>query len=200
MALVGKTNVPARYLPTVLAAAAKHGVPAAFLAAQIDAESGFNPDAVSPAGAIGIAQFMPATAKSIGLDPHDADASIYAMAKLMAYYKREYGSWEKALYAYHDGPGKVDNPGQAGIAYAKSILDKVKDIVDDIDIPNPLAPLTETQELLEKLGDPDRWKRVGLYVLGGLLVLAGIFLLMRKPLMDAAGTVIGAKSGKIKGQ
>lgn len=195
MALVGKTNVPARYLPTVLAAAAKHGVPPSFLAAQIQAESSFDPDAVSPAGAIGIAQFMPATAKSIGLDPHDADASIYAMAKLMAHYRREYGSWQKALYAYHDGPGKVNNPGPAGIKYAQEILSKVTGVVEDIDIPNPLAPLKQTQALLEKLGDPERWKRVGFYMLGAFLVIAGLFVMMRKPLTNAAATVVKAKTG-----
>lgn len=198
MASVGKTQVPARFLPTVLAAAAKYGVPPAFLAAQIDAESGFNPDAVSPAGAIGIAQFMPATAKSVGLDPHDPIASIHAMAKLMAHYKREYGSWEKALYAYHDGPGKVDSPGEAGLKYAKSILEKVGGGIGDIPIPNPLTPLKSAEQLLDKLGDPVRWRRVGLYALGAFLLLAGALILLRKPAAQVAGAVIGAKSGKAK--
>jgi len=198
MALVGKTDVPARYLPTLLAAAAKHGVPPAFLAAQIEAESGFNPEAVSPAGAIGIAQFMPATAKSLGLNPHDPDASIYAMAKLMAHYKSEFGTWEKALYAYHDGPGKVDNPGPAGQKYARAILAKVTELIpDDVSIPTPLDGLKSTAALIGKLGDPERWKRVGIYMLGAFLVLAGVLLLMRKPLTEAAATVVGVKSGKL---
>jgi soluble lytic murein transglycosylase-like protein len=72
------------------------------------AESNFNPFAVSPAGARGIAQFMPATAAAYGLrDPFDAEASIHAQARLMSELLRDLGSVELALAAYNAGPGAV---------------------------------------------------------------------------------------------
>ena len=55
--------VPAAYAPLVRSAAARHGLPPALLGALLQAESGFDPRAVSPAGAQGIAQFMPATGR-----------------------------------------------------------------------------------------------------------------------------------------
>ena len=67
--------VPDRYAPILARAAQRWNVSAALLAAQLYAESNFNPFAVSPAGAQGIAQFMPGTAAALGLeDPFDADA------------------------------------------------------------------------------------------------------------------------------
>lgn len=74
---------------------------------QIGAESGFNPNARSPAGAVGIAQIMPATAKGWGVDPSDPVASLRAAAKNMASYVRRYGSYENALRAYNAGPGNI---------------------------------------------------------------------------------------------
>ena len=59
--------MPAAYRAPLLAAAARWSVSAALLAAQLMAESGFDAGAVSPAGAAGIAQFMPATAAAYGL-------------------------------------------------------------------------------------------------------------------------------------
>jgi hypothetical protein len=185
----GDTSVPAKYQAQVLAAAATYGVPPAFLAAQINAESGFNANAVSPDGAIGIAQFLPGTAVSVGLNPHDPMASIIAMAKLMAHYKSQFGTWEKALYAYHDGPGKVDSPGPAGIAYAKTILSK-SGITSGADTAtgeegiSPVASLTDPFQITEKLfatfQKPDAWKRVGYYLVGMLLITIGIILISGK--------------------
>ena len=65
--------VPAAYQRPIARAASRWNVSATLLAAQLYAESGFNPFAVSPAGARGIAQFMPGTARAYGLrDPFDA--------------------------------------------------------------------------------------------------------------------------------
>ena len=77
--------VPARFRAPIARAASRWNVPAGLLAAQLMAESGFNPFAVSPAGARGIAQFMPGTAAAYGLrDPFDPDAAIDAQAHLMS--------------------------------------------------------------------------------------------------------------------
>ena len=102
--------VPDRYRRAILAASLATGVPASLLAAQLKAESNFDPRAVSSAGAMGIAQFMPATAASRGLaDPFDPFASIRAQARLMEELIRQFGSTRLALAAYNAGPGAVSS-------------------------------------------------------------------------------------------
>jgi transglycosylase-like protein with SLT domain/D-alanyl-D-alanine carboxypeptidase-like protein len=100
--------VPEQYRAPILRSAARWEVPAALLAAQLEAESGFNPRAVSPAGAEGIAQFMPGTAASYALrDPFDPVAAIDAEAHLMSDLLRDFGSISLALAAYNAGAGAV---------------------------------------------------------------------------------------------
>jgi len=100
--------VPARFAPILTRAAQRWNVSATLLAAQIYAESTFNPFARSPAGALGIAQFMPGTAKAMGLDdPFDAQQAIDAQAHLMRDLLRRFGSVPLALAAYNAGPGAV---------------------------------------------------------------------------------------------
>jgi hypothetical protein len=100
--------VPARYRAPIARAASRWNVSAALLAAQLLAESNFNPYAVSPAGARGIAQFMPGTAALYGLaDPFDARAAIDAQAHLMSDLLEQFGSTALALAAYNAGPGAV---------------------------------------------------------------------------------------------
>jgi hypothetical protein len=100
--------VPARFREPLLRSASRWNVSAALLAAQLQAESGFNPNAVSPAGARGIAQFMPGTAASYGLrNPFDPVAAIDAQAHLMSDLLRQFRSIPLALAAYNAGPGAV---------------------------------------------------------------------------------------------
>lgn len=104
--------VPARFAPAIAAAAQRWNVSAALLAAQLYAESGFNPAAVSPAGAQGIAQFMPGTAQAMGLaDAFDAAQAIDAQGHLMRDLLRQFGSVPLALAAYNAGPGAVSGCG-----------------------------------------------------------------------------------------
>ncbi len=101
--------VPGRFREPLVDAAAKWNVSAALLAAQLMAESNFNPFAVSPAGAEGIAQFMPGTAASYGLsDPFDPVAAMDAEAHLMSDLIGRFGSPELALAAYNAGPAPVE--------------------------------------------------------------------------------------------
>jgi hypothetical protein len=101
--------VPPRFRDALSAAGAKWNVSAALLAAQLMAESNFNPFAVSPAGAQGIAQFMPGTAASFGLrDPFDPVEAIDAQAHLMSELIHQFGSPELALAAYNAGPAPVE--------------------------------------------------------------------------------------------
>ena len=100
--------VPASYAGPLARAAQRWNVSAALLAAQLHAESNFNPFAVSPAGARGIAQFMPATARQYGLsNPFDAPAAIDAQARLMRDLLRRFASVPLALAAYNAGPARV---------------------------------------------------------------------------------------------
>ena len=93
------------YSSTIAAASKKWGVPDSLLTAQLNQESGFNPNAVSSAGAEGIAQFEPATARSIGLaNPFDPTTSINAAAKYDAQNYQQFGNWQDALIAYNEGP------------------------------------------------------------------------------------------------
>jgi hypothetical protein len=101
--------VPARFRDPLVASASKWNVSAALLAAQLMAESNFNPFAVSPVGAQGIAQFMPGTAASYGLsDPFDPVQAIDAQAHLMSDLIHQFGSPELALAAYNAGPAPIE--------------------------------------------------------------------------------------------
>ena len=100
--------VPSRFAPAFARAAQHWNVSAALLAAQAYKESGFNPFARSDAGAVGIAQFMPGTARDYGLtNPFDPTAAIDAQAHLMRDLLREFASVPLALAAYNAGSGRV---------------------------------------------------------------------------------------------
>jgi soluble lytic murein transglycosylase-like protein len=104
--------VPERYAPVLARAARRWNVSATLLAAQLYAESGFNPFARSPAGAQGIAQFMPGTAATLGLeDPFDAPDAVDAQAHLMRDLLRRFAAVPLALAAYNAGPGPVQACG-----------------------------------------------------------------------------------------
>lgn len=126
--------VPGRYRAAIARASLATGVPAILLAAQLKAESGFDPAVVSSAGAQGIAQFMPATAASYGLrNPFDPFASIAAQARMMAELLKRFGSPALALAAYNAGPGAVGScncipPYPETQAYVTRILGLVGDL------------------------------------------------------------------------
>ena len=100
--------MPAAFAPALARAAQRWNVSATLLAAQLYAESNFNPFAVSSAGAQGIAQFMPGTAAAMGLrDPFDAERAIDAQAHLMRDLLRRFPAVPLALAAYNAGAGAV---------------------------------------------------------------------------------------------
>jgi hypothetical protein len=101
--------VPTRFRAPLLRVAIHWNVSAALLAAQLMAESNFNPFASSSAGAQGIAQFIPSTAAAYGLrDPFDPVEAIDAQAHLMSDLIRQLGSPQLALAAYNAGPAPVE--------------------------------------------------------------------------------------------
>lgn len=92
--------------------AAANLLPPEFLAATLLQESAYDPQALSSAGAIGIAQFMPETADDVGLDPYDPVASIAAAGSLIGGYVADYRDvyadpYSTALAAYNAGPVAV---------------------------------------------------------------------------------------------
>jgi hypothetical protein len=104
--------VPSQYAPVIARAAQRWQVSAQLLAAQLYAESGFNPFAQSGAGAQGIAQFMPGTAAAYGVrNPFDAEDAIDGQAHLMHDLLARFASVPLALAAYNAGPGAVAGCG-----------------------------------------------------------------------------------------
>ncbi len=85
------------------------GIDPTYFVRQINLESGFNPNAVSPGGAEGIAQFEPSTAAGLGIDPFDPIQALQAAAQMMARYYHKYGDYAKALAAYNAGPATLQN-------------------------------------------------------------------------------------------
>lgn len=91
----------------------KYRLPQGLLARVAYQESRFDAEVVSPAGAIGLMQFMPATARDFGIDPRDPIASIEAAGRYLAQLYRRFGNWSEALAAYNWGPGNVASKGLA---------------------------------------------------------------------------------------
>lgn len=96
-----------KYDAQFAAAETKYGLPKNLLRRMAYQESRFNPAAKSLAGALGLMQFMPATAKSYGIDPLNPAQSIDAAGKMMAQMYKQFGSWSKALAAYNWGSGNL---------------------------------------------------------------------------------------------
>ncbi len=92
----------------IQAVAVAQNIPEAFLARLIWKESRFDPNAISPKGAQGIAQFMPGTAKLVGLkDPFEPHSAIAASASYLNDLRNEFGNWGLAAAGYNAGPGRV---------------------------------------------------------------------------------------------
>ena len=87
----------------------RHGVPPALVKAVIHAESAFDPRAVSPKGAMGLMQLMPATAELLGVEqPFQARENVYGGTRYLRSLHDRYGSWTRTLAAYNAGPSAVD--------------------------------------------------------------------------------------------
>lgn len=101
------------WLPAVREMAANHGIDPALFESLVEQESGFNPAAVSRAGAQGLTQLMPATAKMLGVsDPFDPIQNLDGGARYLAQMLQQFGGDERlALAAYNAGPGAVKRNG-----------------------------------------------------------------------------------------
>lgn len=93
---------------TLATAAQMHELPVGFFVRLINQESGFNPEVVSPAGAQGVAQFMPKVAEEWGLkNPFDPHAALVASARFLRSLYNQFGNWGLAAAAYNGGMGRV---------------------------------------------------------------------------------------------
>lgn len=99
------------YLEIAKAAARKHGVPEDLFLRLVQQESGWNPGAVSPKGATGLAQLMPDTARFLRVDINDPHQNLEGGAKYLAMMYGKFGNWRHALAAYNAGPLAVEKHG-----------------------------------------------------------------------------------------
>ncbi|HEY2012889.1 MAG TPA: lytic transglycosylase domain-containing protein [Bryobacteraceae bacterium] len=114
------------------AAADKYGLPRKLVRSVMAAESGFAPNALSPKGAVGLMQLMPATALSLGVDPNDPAQNVDGGTRYLRDLLQKYdGYLWHALAAYNAGPGAVDKyngvpPYRETIHYVWKIDQKLK--------------------------------------------------------------------------
>lgn len=130
---------------------------------KIGAESGGDVTAKSPAGAAGIAQFMPGTAAGFHIDPFNPKQALHASALMDARNLRKYGNWEDALEAYNAGPGAVNTKGPPKYAETRRYVEKIlgvaakqkpvapgATIAPDVPVPGT-AGFTLTPEIMSSL-------------------------------------------------
>lgn len=129
----GGTGLPAgaqRWQPAIERAAAANGVDPQLLNALVWVESGFDPTAVSHAGAIGLTQLMPATADALRVDPYDPNENLDGGARFLGSMIDRFGRVDLALAAYYAGPARVasssNGSGVPPVAeqYVSAVLDR----------------------------------------------------------------------------
>ena len=139
------------------AIAAKHDVPTFLFETLVQRESAFNPVAKSHAGAFGLAQLMPGTARYLGVDIDDPIANLTGGARYLSEQYQTFGQWDLALAAYNAGPGAVSKydgipPYKETQDYVRWILSKVGDDLDGEEqgpVRNPPLAILVTQNVME---------------------------------------------------
>lgn len=104
------------------------GIPKEYFLRQIMRESSCNPNARGSEGEEGIAQFTPATARSVNLsDPFEPHSALLAASHLMASYQSQFGDYGKALAAYNAGPGRVQKASnRCGVTWLTCLSEDIK--------------------------------------------------------------------------
>lgn len=169
------TGGTARWAPIVKQASEQFGVPAEIITAVMRQESGGNPNARSPVGALGLMQFMPGTAKGLGIDPLNPEQAILGGAKHLKGLYAKFGKWSDAIAAYNAGadasparPGKRvgpfapsasdpryrvwENPANAGYAETRNYVKSIKADLKRQGIEISAAEAEQVAGLLDKYG------------------------------------------------
>ena len=100
-----------QWAPAINEAALRYGLDPRLFAALVWSESGFNPNAVSHAGAIGLAQLMPGTAAMLGVDPWNPEQNLDGGSRYLKMRIDQFGSIELGLAAYNAGATRVQEAG-----------------------------------------------------------------------------------------
>lgn len=102
-------SAPQAYRGLISSAASKYNIPEGLVSAVISAESSFNPNAKSGAGAAGLMQLMPGTARGLGVtNVYDPTQNVNGGTKYLSQMYQQYGDYQLALAAYNWGPGNVN--------------------------------------------------------------------------------------------
>lgn len=104
-------NYSGQFLSMAREAARRNAVPEDLFLRLVQQESAWNPNAVSSAGALGLAQLMPATAAYLRVNPRDPYQNLDGGARYLREQYDTFGSWRLALAAYNAGPGAVQQHG-----------------------------------------------------------------------------------------
>jgi cell wall-associated NlpC family hydrolase len=111
VAATASAGGPSSFAALFTAAEQRHGLPPGLLNAVAKNESNYNPRAISPAGARGLMQIMPATARELGVDPMVPQQAVDGAARLLASHLERFGSVDLAVAAYNAGAGAVSRHG-----------------------------------------------------------------------------------------
>lgn len=186
---------------TAIAAANAYGIPTDFFTKLINNESSFNPNAYNASsGAAGIAQFIPSTYTSKGIDPYDPDQSLYGAAKYISDIQRSTGSYVAAYKEYGgfksgfnnlnasqqgvldaataaDGGSTTNSPSQYDMSPSGRFnyyLDTLKGDVGIKSVPNSSTgnAVASIKSAIPSLADAGTWLERGAVIVLGVIVVA----------------------------